>query len=176
MKRTITILLALLMVLSLAACGGSKNNVFDKLYSPMTQTYLPEDRKGDSQAAIKKAVTDILGEPDDSSVGTNYSKYLLIYDYNDIELYGLMGHMSVYFGFYYSVIELHWGYNIPRGTEKTKVEKIVSSLVKKMDARYGKHYEDDGEYRYIWKDNSGMQYGMIIYSDSLAIHVKKQKN
>ena len=31
MKRIIAILLALLMVLSLAACGGSKENVFDRV-------------------------------------------------------------------------------------------------------------------------------------------------
>ena len=160
MKRAIAIFLVLLMVLTLGSCGQKSENIFDKMYSTFGTNI-------DDFSDLITLLKEILGEPDEICEPSILNSYSYEFEYEDVELYGYKGLLTVRLA-NTNVAHVVWFYKY-KGTDKKEFESIISSLVKSMNKKYGKHGDGNEYYQYDWKDKSGFCYFLGVDTDRIWV-------
>lgn len=144
MKRTITFILALLMILSLAACGEKPKAFFDNLYD------LPSKFSADTLVKLNTLGTEVKKESYVNSITGEVDL-----DYKNVDLFGYSGSLKIYLGINsnnYSMQYVRFSWEFDKGNmKKEEVEKVYNTIVKNLNKKFGKRQEENEDSG--WEDD-----------------------
>lgn len=147
MKRLIAMVLALVMALSLVACGGgSDHNFLEEIWEKRGDFSIADakndysairDKEYDQHYTYKSSDVDFFGysgTADFTFVKKTYYKGMVLNQYTEDDA---------------PLDSVSWSVNA-NSLDRSEYEKMIKTFVKKFDKAYGEHVEDGAYYK--WYD------------------------